>query len=189
MYPDMDAPRNHFAMYPDMDAPRNHFAMYPDMDAPRNHSAMYPDMYAPYQSAMHPDMYTLAITLPCTQPTTRACTHPIALTSMHPTTLRCTHAPQNSEMSLSDSQVPAYHYFGERNAQVIHCRLRLEMSNHNKDIVNRHLRADPKCSCGYSKETAEHYLLHCPNYSNIPARTILTLPSGQTDIRTLLYDN
>ena len=92
-------------------------------------------------------------------------------------------------LSLSDSKVPAYYYFGERNAQVIHCRLRLEMSNLNNDLVNRHLSTDPKCSCGYSRETAEHYLLHCPNYINIRARTILTLPSNQTNIRTLLYGN
>ena len=91
-------------------------------------------------------------------------------------------------LSLSDSKVPFYYYFGEINAQVIHCRLRLEMSNLNNDLVNRHLNADPKFSCGYSKETADHYL-HCPNYSNIRARTILTLPSGQTDSRTLLYGN
>ena len=69
-------------------------------------------------------------------------------------------------LSLSDSKVPAYYYFGERNAQIIHCRLRLEMSNLNNDLVNRHLSTDPKCSCGYSRETAEHYLLHCPNYLN-----------------------
>ena len=112
-------------------------------------------------------------------------------------------------LSLSDSKVPAYYYFGERNAQVIHCRLRLEMSNLNNDLVNRHLSTDAKCSCGYSRETAEHYLLHCPNYEhyllhcpnyehyllhcpnylNIRARTILTLPSNQTNIRTLLYGN
>ena len=63
----------------------------------------------------------------------------------------------------------------------------LDMSNLNNHIVNRHLSTDPKCSCGYSKETAEHYLLHCPNYFNIRARTILTLPSSRTNIRTLLY--
>ena len=78
-------------------------------------------------------------------------------------------------LSLSDSKVPAYYYFGERNAQVIHCRLRLEMSNRNNDRINRHLSADPKCSCGYSKETAEHYLLHCPNSVSY---THLTLPTN-----------
>ena len=72
---------------------------------------------------------------------------------------------------------------------VIHCRLRPEMSNLNNDLVNRHLSTDPKCSCGYSEETAEHYLLHCPNYFNMRARTMLTLPSSQTNIRTLLYGN
>ena len=92
-------------------------------------------------------------------------------------------------LSLSDSKIPAYYYFAERNAQVIHCRLRLEMSNLNNDLVNRHLSTDPKCSCGYSRETAEHYLLHCLNYFNIRARTILILPSNQTNIRTLLYGN
>ena len=68
-------------------------------------------------------------------------------------------------LSLSDSKLPAYYYFGERNAQVIHCRLRLEMSNLNNDLFNRHLSTDPKCSCGYCRETAEHYFLHCPNYA------------------------
>ena len=92
-------------------------------------------------------------------------------------------------LSLFDSKVPAYYYFGERNVQVIHCRLRLEMSNLNNDLVNRRLSTDPKCSCGYSIETAEHYLLHWLNYINIRARTILTLPSSQTNIRTLLYGN
>ena len=92
-------------------------------------------------------------------------------------------------LPLSDSKVPAYYYFGERSAQVIHCRLHLEMSNHNNDLVNCHLSTDPKCFCGYSRETTEHYLLHCPNYLNIRAKIILTLPSNQTNIRTLLYGN
>ena len=92
-------------------------------------------------------------------------------------------------LSLSDSKVPAHYYFGERNAQVIHCHLRLQMSNLNNDLVNRHLSTDPNCSCGYCREMAKHYLLHCPNYFNIHVRTILTLPSSQTNIRTLLYGN
>ena len=72
---------------------------------------------------------------------------------------------------------------------VIHCCLCLEMSNLNNDLVDRHLSTDPKCSCDYSREMAKHYLLHCPNYFNICARTALTLPSSQTNIRTLLYGN
>ena len=92
-------------------------------------------------------------------------------------------------LSLSDSKVPACYYFGERNAQsqVIHWHLCLQISNLNNDPVNCHLSTDPKRSCGYSREMAKHYLLHCPNNFNIHARTILTLPSSQTNIRTLLY--
>ena len=56
-------------------------------------------------------------------------------------------------------------------------------------IVISYLAAWAKSRSGYSRETAEHYLLHCPNYLNIRARTILTLPSNQTNIRTLLYGN
>ena len=68
-------------------------------------------------------------------------------------------------------------------------RLRLEMSNLNNDLVNRYVNTDPKCSCGYSKETAEHYFLHCPNYSNTRVSRVLTLPICQTDSRTLLCSN
>ena len=56
-------------------------------------------------------------------------------------------------------------------------------------MFNRHLRTDPKSLCGYSKETAEHYFLHCPNYNSIRASTIFTLPNNQTDIGWLLYGN
>ena len=54
-------------------------------------------------------------------------------------------------------------------------------------MFNRHLSTYPKCLWGYSKETAEHYFLLCPNCNNIRASMILTLPSNQTDTRTLLY--
>ena len=48
--------------------------------------------------------------------------------------------------------------------------------NHESGALTTELSTHPKCSCGYSRETAEHYLLHCPNYINIRARTIL-IPS------------
>ena len=93
---------------------------------------------------------------------------------------------------LCHSLLPGLSWFASSAAVPLLCHstlARLEMSNLNNDLVNRHLSTDPKCSCGYSRETAEHYPLHCPNYINIRARTILTLPSSQTNIRTLLYGN
>ena len=89
-------------------------------------------------------------------------------------------------LCTTDSKVPGYYYSGERSAQIMQCRLRVQMSNLNNNMFNRRLRTDPKCLCGYSNETAEHYFLHCPNY-NIRASAIFTFPSNKTDIRTLLY--
>jgi hypothetical protein len=92
-------------------------------------------------------------------------------------------------LSLSDKQVPPYYYFGERKQQIIHCRLRIEMSNLNNDMFNRHLQTHRACSCGHPRETAEHYLLHCSNYANVRKTTISTLPPNWTDKITLMYGN
>ena len=53
---------------------------------------------------------------------------------------------------------PIYYYFGSRKEQVEHCRLRLAVN----DLFRRHLLEDPICSCEYTAETSEHFLLHCP---------------------------
>ena len=65
-----------------------------------------------------------------------------------------------------------YYYFGSRKEQVKHCRLRLAISNLNYDLFRRHLLEDPVCSCGYTAETSEHFLLHCPLYNSIRNKTI-----------------
>ena len=89
-------------------------------------------------------------------------------------------------ISVSDSTVPSHFYFGERNQQVIHCRLRIGMSNLNNDLYNRYLSDNSTCNCGYLAETAEHYLLYCPIYNNIRISTIHTLTPPYRDIQTLL---
>ena len=65
-----------------------------------------------------------------------------------------------------------YYYFGARKGQVKHCRLRLAISDLNYDLCRRHLLEDPICSCGYTAETSEHFLLHCPLYNSIRNKTI-----------------
>ena len=89
-------------------------------------------------------------------------------------------------ISVSDATVPKHHYFGERNDQIIHCRLRMNMSNLKNDLFNRHLSDNSTCTCGSPTETAEHYLLHCPLYEGIRASTIHTLSLPLIDIETLL---
>ena len=84
---------------------------------------------------------------------------------------------------------PDYFYTGERKEQIIHCRLRLEISDLNADLYSRHLRDDPSCACGYHSETAEHYLLYCSNFQNMRTLTLHTISQHQLDILFLLNGN
>ena len=90
-------------------------------------------------------------------------------------------------ISLSDKPVPHHYYIGNRQAQIVHCRLRLGISNLKFGLVSRHLEEDPGCTCGYPRENAEHYLLFCPNYDTARTNTILTLQPKDILTRTLLY--
>ena len=79
---------------------------------------------------------------------------------------------ENFKMYLKsdDVQVPKFYYSHNRSSEIIHCRLRLEMSDLNADLFKRHLKDNTKCDCGYECEDAKHYLLDCPMYNY--ARTI-----------------
>ena len=86
----------------------------------------------------------------------------------------------------SDSVVPPYYYSGNRKEQIIHCKMRLGISDLNHDLCQRHLSQDPSCTCNFPEETADHFLLHCPNFTNLRTNTIKTLPVEQQTVRTLL---
>ena len=89
-------------------------------------------------------------------------------------------------LSVNDVTVPVYFYLGERKEQVLHCRLRLGMSDLKSDLFNRHLTNDPVCACGSAQETAEHYLLRCPLFNQARAGTISTLDPDYTHVQILL---
>ena len=88
-----------------------------------------------------------------------------------------------------DSTVAPHFYYGNRIEQIIHCRLRLQMSDLHNDLFNRHLRDDPSCLCGYSNETAEHFLLHCTEHNETRRLTISTLSPELINVQTLLFGN
>ena len=93
-------------------------------------------------------------------------------------------------MSANDNIVPIYYYyFGSRKEQVQHCRLRLAISDLNYDLFRRHLSEDPKCSCGYTAETSEYFLLRCPLDNSIRKKTIRKLDENKININTLLFGN
>ena len=92
-------------------------------------------------------------------------------------------------LSNTDCLVPPYYYIGNRETQVVHCRLRMGMSNLNYDLYTRHLSNDPSCACSFPNETSEHFLLHCPLYTRQRAITISSIPPHQISIQNLLHGN
>ena len=89
-------------------------------------------------------------------------------------------------LSTDDHIVPPHYYFGNRKEQIIHCRLRISMSDLKNDLHNRHLTDDATCTCGTGLETAEHYLLLCPLFNDVRRNTIHDLPRDFVQIQTLL---
>ena len=73
--------------------------------------------------------------------------------------------------------------------QVKHCRLRLAIGNLNYGLFRRHLLQDPVCSCGYTAETSEYFLVHCLLYNSIRNKTINKLVENERNINTLLFGN
>jgi len=111
-----------------------------------------------------------------------------------PDSLKTTSSLSEFKRSLNmfRSNVPVYYYYGERTQQILHCRLRLGMSNLNNDLYNRHLTNDPACLCGSPFETCDHYFFKCPLYNNLRLNTILTLDLPQNvklDLDVLLFGN
>ena len=85
-----------------------------------------------------------------------------------------------------DCVVPSYFHFGNRKEQIVHCRLRLGISDLNDDLVTRHLLNDPRCACGFERETAGHYLLACPIFNAIRVNTLANLPQDYLNCNILL---
>ena len=77
-------------------------------------------------------------------------------------------------LTNNDTKVPSYYYSGKGMEQIIHCRL-LQMSDLNLDLFNQYLTENQSCSCGHPFETAEHFLLLCPNYHDIQRDTLMQI--------------
>ena len=92
-------------------------------------------------------------------------------------------------LSKDDSVVPPYFYIGKRKEQINHCKLRLGMSNLQDHLFNRHISDTKACSCGANRETAQHYLLHCPLFTQIRQTTLSTLPPIAKRVKILLKGN
>ena len=62
--------------------------------------------------------------------------------------------------SLFATNLPQYFCYGTRRPSVFHTRLCL-----SADMYSHGLKSNPKCDCGFQKETTSHYFLNCPQYA------------------------
>ena len=83
--------------------------------------------------------------------------------SFLPSTIREWNNLPEEQRNSPNSFTPKYYCFGERQAKILHTRLRTKCSSLNHDIFLKNLTDSPLCRCG-SFEDAEHYLLQCILY-------------------------
>ena len=92
-------------------------------------------------------------------------------------------------LAINDHVVPPYYYIGDRRSQINHARLRLNMSDLNFDLFNRHLSNIKTCICKARQEDASHFLLSCPLYKKEREVTIHVLPPLAQECKVLLSGN
>ncbi|MCW4285900.1 MAG: reverse transcriptase domain-containing protein [Candidatus Thiodiazotropha taylori] len=68
-----------------------------------------------------------------------------------------------AQINNNSTSTPKHYYFGDRQSQILHTRLRTKCSCLNYDIYLRNLIESPLCACG-DIETPEHYFLQCRRY-------------------------
>ena len=62
---------------------------------------------------------------------------------------------------------PSYCNIGNRYLNILHTRIRNNCSALHNDLFHANLIHSPSCSCGYSTENAEHFLLYCKMHKEI----------------------
>jgi len=75
----------------------------------------------------------------------------------------------------------------DRNIEISYVHLLLQDTLLNDNKYRTGTSATSACECGFDRETAEHFLLHCSNYQNIRNNTVqLSLDVINTAKKSLL---
>ena len=64
------------------------------------------------------------------------------------------------------TKTPIWYYTGDRNASILHARLRMLCSPLNDHLFSYIHVDSPSCVCGHPRENNKHFLLECPLYLN-----------------------
>ena len=92
-------------------------------------------------------------------------------------------------LRLNDPIVPRFYFGNNRFSEIIHTKIRLEISDLQADLVKRHLAEDSICQCGYRCENAHHYLFDCPNFNDARDATLNQIDRTNYRLDILLYGN
>ena len=82
------------------------------------------------------------------------------------------------KLALNDVTVPKLYYSDNRFSEIIHCKIRLQISDLNDHLFRRHLRDDSICECGFQIENTQHFLFDCPLHIQARRQSISTIPNG-----------
>jgi hypothetical protein len=88
-----------------------------------------------------------------------------------------------------NAKPPSYYNIGNRYLNILHTRIRNNCSALHNDLFHANLIHSPSCSCGYSTENAEHFLLYSKRFDaqrNILYRSLLAA-NVHIDLNTLLF--
>ena len=82
---------------------------------------------------------------------------------------------------------PKYYSYGNRKAQVLHTRLRLNCSSLKHHLFSKNIEDNPFCLCG-EVESTSHYFLYCPNYAVMRQELLTEIRTiTQPNLKLLLY--
>ena len=91
--------------------------------------------------------------------------------------------------SPCENPVPPYYYIGNRQAQILHTRLRTNCSSLNLALFQKNIVDSPLCLCGQI-ESVHHFFLTCPLYNDI--RTVMLddiRPMAIPTVKLFLFGN
>ena len=84
------------------------------------------------------------------------------------------------------------YYFGNRNVNIIHSRIRMGCSQLNQHMFRIGVTSSPGCACGASLENTYHYFFVCPLYTNernTLQLAIMSIPNVSFTLNTALNGN
>ena len=91
-------------------------------------------------------------------------------------------------LAYNDVTTPKIYYADNRQLEIIHCKIRLEISDLNNHLYKRHLRDDSTCECGFQIENSKHFFFDCPLHLQARRQSISTIPNfSSLPLKTLTH--